>query len=298
MSTPTRLPATRGSGRATEERRRAARDVIEAVLENMRRNLEPLRYSTLAPSRYLVYLHPAEFARLEGIMPILQDQTCRALAEELQRLNSRSVLQRYVGGLVGGRRPPVENAGSAWHVEFLADPDDEVAEGDILVDSELLLPASPELGVGERTRRISTVRSGQHTSSRERTSTAPLTTHGGGTAARISYEDHSGAHTYEIVKDSVTIGRGGARFPVDIRISSSADVSREHARIRRDPVTGRFFLVDLSSLGTTLNGRHVPRGFEEVNGAKRENNVETPLPDHARIGLGDTVFLEFSTSPR
>ena len=33
--------------------RRPARDLIEAVLENMRRNLEPLRYSTLAPSRYL-----------------------------------------------------------------------------------------------------------------------------------------------------------------------------------------------------------------------------------------------------
>ena len=43
----------------------------------MRRNLEPLKYSTLAPSRYLVYLHPAEFARLEGILPDLQEQTVR-----------------------------------------------------------------------------------------------------------------------------------------------------------------------------------------------------------------------------
>ena len=68
--------------------RRPARDLIAAVLENMRRNLEPLKYSTLAPSRYLIYLHPAEYARLESIMPILREQTMRALAEELDRLNT------------------------------------------------------------------------------------------------------------------------------------------------------------------------------------------------------------------
>src|SRR5262249_6282819 len=58
--------------------RRPARDVIDAVLENMRKNLEPLKYSILAPSRYLIYLHPAEYARLEGIIAILQEQTIRA----------------------------------------------------------------------------------------------------------------------------------------------------------------------------------------------------------------------------
>ena len=95
------------------------------------------------------------------------------------------------------------------------------------------------------------------------------------------------------MKDSITIGRGGITYPVDIKIVSSVDVSREHARIRRDPKTGRFFLIDLSSLGTTLNGRHVPRGYDEVDGTKRENGAETPLPDQARIGLADTVYLQF-----
>ena len=82
-----------------------------------------------------------------------------------------------------------------------------------------------------------------------------------------------------MVKDSVTIGRGGIAYPVDIRIASSPDVSREHARIRREPKTGRFFLIDLSSLGTTLNGRHVPKGYDDVDGSKRENGAETALPD-------------------
>jgi hypothetical protein len=112
--------------------------------------------------------------------------------------------------------------------------------------------------------------------------------------ARIVYEDSAGQHSYDVTKDSVTIGRGGVTYPVDIKIASSVDVSREHARIRRDAKTGRFFVIDLSSLGTTLNGRHVPRGYEEVDGSKRENGVETPLPEQARIGLAETVYLNFS----
>src|SRR5437588_13025516 len=81
--------------------RRSARDVIAAVVDNMRRNLEPLRYSTLVPSHYTVYLHAREHARLEGIIPILQEQTLRALAEELDSLNRRSSMRRLLSRLTG-----------------------------------------------------------------------------------------------------------------------------------------------------------------------------------------------------
>lgn len=259
----------------------------------MRQNLEPLRYSTLAPSRYLVYLHPDEYARLEGIVPILQEQALRALAEELDTLNRRSALRRYADRLLGHRDPQVQNAGGDWQVEFLCDPDGEVADGDILIDSELLLPASPELGVGERTRRLTTVHSGPHTTANIRTADRPPLSPRDRVFARLAYDDNSGHHSHDVVKDSVTVGRGGIAYAVDVRIESSVDVSREHARIRRDAQTGRFFLIDLSSLGTTLNGRHVPKGYDEVDGTKRENQVETPLPDQARIGLADTVYLDF-----
>jgi hypothetical protein len=57
--------------------------------------------------------------------------------------------------------------------------------------------------------------------------------------ARISYDDDAGAHDYAVVKASVSIGRGGVAYPVDVRITSSTDVSREHARIRHDADTGR-----------------------------------------------------------
>jgi FHA domain len=288
------IPAPR-VGSVSEAPRRPARDIIDAVVENMRRNLEPLKYSTLAPSRYTVYLHATEFARLEGIIPVLQKQTARALTDELEKLNQRSRLQRWAGRWRRGSEPEILNAAADWQVDFLADPDGDMHEGDLLIDSELVLPAGPDLGVGERTRRITTLHAGARTTTREQTvSRAPAAAVPRPTVfARIEYEDDAGPHTCEVTSDSVTIGRGGIAYPVDIRIASSPDVSREHVRLRRDPQTGRFYLIDLSSLGTTLNGRHVPKGYDEADGAKRENGAETVLPDPARIGLADTVFLEF-----
>jgi pSer/pThr/pTyr-binding forkhead associated (FHA) protein len=297
---------TNDSTAVAGNRRRPARDLIAAVVENMRRNLETLRYSTLAPSRYVVYIHPAEFARLEGIIPILREETIRALTEELGRLNNPSGLRRYGGRFFGDTGRKVQTPTGEWHVDFVIDPDGELAEGDILIDSELLLPAQPELGVGEHTRRITTSHVGQRTTTllregsggpaqertvrtREQPAIRPF--------ARVTYEDQSGQHTYDITMDAITIGRGGSTYPVDVKIVSSVDVSREHARIRRDATTGQFFLIDLSTLGTTLNNRHVPRGYDEVDGVRRETGVETPLPDRARIGLAETVFLEFTRVP-
>jgi hypothetical protein len=292
---------TKESNSSPEKVRRPARDVINAVLENMRANLEPLKYSTLAPSRYVVYLHPAEYGRLEGILVILRQQTMRALSEEVAALNRPPMLRQYARRLFRGREREarIENAAGDWTIEFFPNADGDMTEGDILVDSELLLPASPELGIGERTRLVTTLHSGQRTTSRRRIvsepgdSGKPSDPAGVQRTAVIEYEDNSGRHSYE-VRRSVTIGRGGLAYPVDVKVVSSADVSRQHARIRRDDRTGDFFLIDLSTLGTTLNGRHVPRGYEENDGHRKPNGAETLLPDQARIGLADTVYLSFS----
>ena len=278
---------------AAHASRRPARDLIDAVVDNMRKNLEPLKYSTLTPTRFTVYMHPTEYARLEGIIPILESQTRQALTEELQGLNRRSQITQWFKRIARDRQPQIDNGGAAWQVEFRPDPDGDMHEGDLLIDSELALPARPELGVGERTRRITTVHTASHqTTTREQTVNRVPQPTVSPVFARITFDDTSGPHAHDVCKDSVTIGRGGIAYPVDIRIAAAVDVSREHARIRRDP-TGRFYLIDLSSLGTTLNGRHVPRGYEEHEGAKRENGVETLLPDTARIGLADMVFLDF-----
>jgi hypothetical protein len=284
--------------------RRPAVDLIDAVLTNMRNYREPLKYSVVAPSRYTVYVHPDEIARLNGILPLLREQAERALSEEVAKLNRRSVVRTWLDRLFPGHRPATESASGSWHVEFLADPDGELDPGGILVHSELLLPSAPELGVGQRTRRITTVRMGAPGNGAPQTTThvqvddasTPLVD--GPTTkvhvrARLAYDDGAGQPAYDIVKDSVTIGRGGAAYPVSMKIAASADVSREHARVRFDPGTGSYFLIDLSSLGTTVNGVRVPRGYDDAGGSKRENGVEVPLPDGARIGLADVVFLTF-----
>src|SRR5262245_13957945 len=99
-----------------------ASDLIEAVVDNMRQNLERLKYSILAPSRYVVYLHPNEHARLEGILPRLRAETVRALEEELRQLNQRNFFRRSIER-VTGHPPRVQSASPDWHVEFVRDPD-------------------------------------------------------------------------------------------------------------------------------------------------------------------------------
>jgi FHA domain len=273
--------------------RRQARDIIEAVVANMRRNLERLKYSTLAPSRYTVYLHPAEFERLETIVPVLCEQTIRALDEELRRINARPPAPRWMRRMAGEPEPEVRNAATDWHIAFMADPDGELKEGDVLVDSELLMPARPDLGVGEQTRRIAIVQSARHATTIEHTICRPSARSRSRLLGRLEYDDDSGHHFYDVTADCFTIGRGGIAHPVDVRIVSSSEVSREHARIRRDMASDRFFLIDLSTLGTTLNGRRLPKGFDEVDGTKQDNGSETALPDVATIGLAGTIFLEF-----
>jgi FHA domain len=273
--------------------RRPASDLIDAVLENMRTNLEPLKYSTLAPSRYVVYLHPDEFSRIERILPVLQDQTRRALGEELYKLNHQPAYMKYWSRIVG-TAPPVENVAQEWQIEFLADADGELAPGDILIHSELALPVSDDdLGAGQRTRRITTVHVGQKTTRRQETVSRTEPSTSSSVYARLRYDDNAGPHTFDVTRDSITIGRGGIAYRADVKIDSSVDVSREHARIRRDPASRQFFLIDLSTLGTTVNGQRVPRGYDEVDGTKRENGAEIPLTDGARIGLAETVFLQF-----
>jgi FHA domain len=272
--------------------RRPAGDLIEAIVANMRSNLEELRYATIAPSRYTVYVSAAEHARLEGILPRLRSETFRALDEELARHNRRGRLRRVVGPLLRRSKPPLENADSRWHVEFLPDLDGELKhDQDIVVHSELILPSAPELGAGDRTRRVTTVHSPHHTIAKEwRIDQHPAepVVHG-----HLSYEDRTGPHRYEIVLDSTTIGRGGTMYPVNVRIATTDEVSREHARIRRAADTGEFFLIDLSTHGSTINGQAVPRGFEDDHAGKRENGAEARLPHRARIGLAGAVFIDF-----
>jgi hypothetical protein len=272
---------------------RAARDLIDAVVDNMLANREPLKYSAVVPGHYTVYVHPEEFARVEGILPLLADQSRRALTEALAALNRRWSLGALTRSLSGEPAVPTERLGDEWHVAFLPDPDAELTRGEILVDPQLGLPAG-EAGAGHRTRRVVTARQEGRATTPEPGGAVP--TRRSTVSARLEYHDDSGPHVVELAHPSTTVGRGGSARPVDVRVEASADVSREHARFRLDGASGCHYLTDLSTLGTTVDGRPVAPGYDERDGHRRENGVETLLHDGARIGLADTVFLTFRTA--
>jgi len=291
MSTPAvRRPAT-------------ARDIILEVVRNMREGLEPLHYTTLPPAIYHVYLHPEDFERLRGIFPRMQEETRQALDAEIAELNRASLGER----LKLARKPAskVVAPDGGWRVEFFENTDDDVEAGDIVIYSELALPAKPEYGAGSMTKRINTRRmAGALTASQkyeERpTETLPETlpeTKAMEAYATIEYEDQSGRQTYRMVKNQIVIGRGGRDYWTDLKLTTLPDVSREHVRLRRDAESGEFFIKDLSRLGTSVNGEQIPTSVEYVDGEKRDKNVEVKLPPTARIGLADVVFLDFRAAP-
>jgi hypothetical protein len=267
------------------------KDIILEIVRSMRANVEPLLFSTIAPARFYVYLHPDDHKRLEGVFPLIVEQATRALDAEVAKWNKDTRSHgplRWLGR--GAKTPELESPHDGWEIRFEMDADEEMQPGDIAVASELRLPPQAELA-GSLTRRV-TVRSGDQSSQRQET-IEPLGPSAGTVYATLTYEDQRGRQTYGVTKNQVVIGRGGVGYWVDLKLQTAPDVSREHVRLRRDEATGQFFLKDVSSLGTTIDGQAVPTSVEVADGTRRDKGVEVPLAPRARIGLAETVFLEF-----
>jgi len=261
----------------------------------MREGLEPLHYSTLPPAIFHVYLHPDDMERLRPILPRIIEEARRALDAEFETLNRASLTER----LKLSRRadPKIVVPEGGWQIRVLENTDDDAAPGDIMISSELALPAKDEFGSGSMTKRIATRRMGGVESTKQSYDAAPaavvpIT----GAFAIIEYDDHTGRKTYQMSKDEIVVGRGGRDYWTDIKLETLPDVSREHFRLRRDPASGQFFLKDLSRLGTTINGEKAPSSIEFESGEKRDRNLEAPVPARARIGLAGVVFLEFRST--
>ena len=272
-----------------------AREIIAEIIRNMREGLEPLHYTTLPPAIYHVYLHADDFERLRVIFPRMQDESRRALDEAVGELNRASLGER----LKLARKPAAKVAPpeGGWRIEFFENTDEDVAPGDIVIYSELALPAKPEFGAGCLTKRISTRRLGGETTTSQRYDEQLPPTREMEAYATIGYEDQAGRQIYRMIKNQIVVGRGGRDYWTDLKLATLPDVSREHIRLRRDPQSGDFFIKDLSRLGTTVNGKKIPSSIDYVAGEKRDNNVEVRLPAQARIGLADVVFLDFHRAP-
>jgi hypothetical protein len=276
-----------------------AREIILEIVRNMREGLEPLHYSTLAPSIYHVYLHPDDMERLRGILPRVMDEARRALDAELESLNRASISERLK--LARRTDPKITPPESGWQIRILENTDDDVQPGDIAIYSELAMPVKAELGAGTMTKRIATRRMAgeqQTTPAKyEPVPSMPALTAGdpvvAGGFATIEFDDNGGHKTFQVTKDQIVVGRGGRDYWTDLKLETLPDVSREHFRLRRDPESGKFFLKDVSRLGTTINGEKAPSSIDFSEADKRDLNVEVPVPDVARIGLAGVLFLEF-----
>jgi len=266
-----------------------ARDIILELVRNMREGLEPLQYTILAPATYHVYLHPDDLERLRGILPRIIEEASRALDGELAMLNRAPLSHKL--RLARKPVPKVEAPPGGWTIDILENTDDETQAGDIVIYSELAMPSKPEYGTGSMTKRIATSRLSGELKTSQKFEEKP--DGAAETYATIEYEDRNGRQTYRMSKNQIVIGRGGRDYWTDLTLQTVPDVSREHIRLRRDPASGKFFVKDLSRLGTTVDGQKIPSSIDYVEGEKKDKNVEVNLPSRARIGLADVIFLDF-----
>ncbi len=288
------------------DERATGRDVILAIAENMRASLEPLITRTVAPSLYQVYLHAGDYDRLHTLFGDIETEARELLDRELAQLNRPPA--SGVGRLVKVLRPrrkeepaaePAEpprfySAEGRWFIRFQEDPNSALEPGDVQVVSEFAQRQATGYGAGNPTHRISTTRrlGGQRVTS-QRQGADPAAAY-----AHIRYKDDSGAKEFWVAKDEIVIGRDAPDVWVDLRLETSLDVSREHARLRRSPDSGAFRIKDLSKLGTTVNGQPVPSSLEAAGDTERDLDRWSDLPDQARIGLAGIVFLDFERVSR
>ena len=269
-------------------------DIIGLILEEMEAGMCPSYYSNLVPSVYDVYLYVDDRERLRPLESRMREEAVRALQEKLGKLNKEPKLKLPLGG--SKEHSKRYEALGEWSVEFHENTDDDARDNPLVIHSTFPSSAAPDERAGTLTERV-TKRGpeGQTTTTATQRSSGTLDPRraAGIVHATLDWEDNTGAHSFQMTKDLIKIGRGATDRWVDLKLSSKKDVSREHVQIRRDTGSGKFFIKDLSALGTTVNGKRIPASIEQVNGEDVDRNVEVPLPDKAEVGLAGVVVLEF-----
>ena len=270
-------------------------EIISELIRNVEAGAFKVRYTTLVPCIFNVYLHAEDFDQIRPISEFVRNEAKQALADHLESLNKGGPsITRWLG-IGGDRQIQFKILEPDWTIEFHRDEEDRLRRGDIEVYSELGTGERADLGSGAKTTFITRRPAEQQQQQNEAIPAAPTQRADRKAFAYLRYRTAAGADTtFPVTRDLTVIGRGGKAFWVDLKIEGPADVSREHCRIRRDPATGAFFIKDLSQYGTTINDEAVPSSLERsATGEKMDRNVEAPLPDHANIGLAGVFFMQF-----
>lgn len=138
------------------------RDIIDELVERMRSESEPLRYSALAHGVYRVFLHREDFERLSPARRSLVEEAGRALDEELDKLNAHRApatdqwgrLVQAASRLVKPAEPPLRRPPAGWVIELYPDEDEELLPGHIRITSELGQPPAQAILAGDPTHRV------------------------------------------------------------------------------------------------------------------------------------------------
>ncbi len=272
-------------------------EIVNFILEEMEAGMCPSYYSNLVPSVYEVYLYGEDYERLRLLEQRMREEAVNALGEKLSALNKRAGKRSRLPLSAPKKRTKRYETLGDWSVDFYENTDDDARENPLVIHSTFPLTAQTDVWAGTLTERISRRRNDGQTLTTSTQRSGNIDTHRamGVAYANLSYEDDSGAHTYQMTKDLIKIGRGAPDRWVDLKLNAKKDVSREHVQIRREPASGQFFIKDLSSLGTTVDGRRVPPSIQQMNGEDVDKNLEAPLPGKARIGLAGVLFIDFKT---
>jgi len=232
-----------------------------------------MAYSILLPCIFSVYLHPDDYERVSGVQDLIREDARRALNALMNEWNAKDSLLRRSAG-----RKPCRLARSDWWIELFADGEGSVPPGDVEIHSELNDVPQPGYHGAKTTllERAPSVTAARVV--RDRESTRRLADC---VFAELRYQDDSGPQTYFMTRNEISIGRGGEDQWVDVPLYSSGEVSREHLRVRRDPASGVFTIVDQSRNGTWVNGRRLAHGAEEK------------LPERAEIRVAQILNLAF-----
>ncbi len=248
--------------------------IISELVRNMELGRFEMAYTVLLPCVFTVYLNPDDHAALSGVFDLAIEDARRALRARVAELNSQPT--RLGFRRRSRTRKEYKIACRDWNIEFL--PDTEVPSGDVEIHSELNETAQPgyrgtKTTLMDREPTVAAQRTTGQRNEIRRTADAVY--------AEIRYEDDSGPQVFLLTQNELRIGRGGDGQPMDLALYASDEVSREHLVIRRDPATGAFSAVDLSTNGTWIDGKRLRKGAEEL------------LPKRAEIGVGQVLTLAF-----
>ncbi len=242
------------------------------LLRNMEVGQFEMAYAVLLPCFFTVYLNPADYARLRGVFSLVSEDARKALRSRVTALNAaRSTLTRKRASTA----KEYKIACREWDIEFLPDP--EVPPGDVEIHSELSETVQPGFRGAKTTLIGRTPSVTQHLDERRRSSTDDVV------YGALHYQEGASPQIYLITRNQIRVGRGGDDQPVDLVLTGSDEISREHLVIRRDPATGVFTIVDASTNGTWVNGKRLRKGAEDL------------LPGRAQIVVGEVLTLAFET---